>query len=145
MKTLKTVLILLLAWTFSVQAIAGASGAICRQAGERTAAEAPQLEHTAMAMANDAHAMHGAGHADHRKAAEGSSTQQQKAASEPMPGCDCGCQCVDQLCGSSASGLAAGPAEGMARFFADTLRPARGAASPASAHARDLIRPPSIT
>lgn len=145
-KTLKTVLILLLAWTFSVQAIAGASGLACLRAGAQTAADAPQRGHPAITAASDAHALHGAGHAEHRKAAEGSSNPQRKTAAQPtMPGCDCGCQCMDPLCGSAAASLAAGPAEGIAPFFADRLRPGRGAASPASAHARDLIRPPSIS
>lgn len=141
MKALKTALILLLAWTFSVQATAGVSGAVCHQGGALAAA--PPAEHATMTMANDAHAMHAAGHADHRKAAAAGSAHPHKAASDP--GDDCLCQCADPLCGSAAWGLAAGPAEGIARFLADALRPARGAASAASAHAHELIRPPSIT
>ncbi|MFA5937745.1 MAG: hypothetical protein WC809_00190 [Sinimarinibacterium sp.] len=144
MKILKTLLVLLLAWTFSVQAIAGASGINCRMGGKRLAAAALSAEHAATPTATDAHAMHGAMHGDHLKPADGGSTQKQETVLA-SDGCDCGCHCVTQHCTSSASGLAASPVAGVARFFADSLRPARGQASPASAYARDLIRPPSIT
>jgi hypothetical protein len=146
MKILKTLLVLLLAWTFSVQAIASVSGINCRMVGKQLTAAAAlsgEGEHAAMPTAADAHAMHGAMHADPLKAADAGSALTQKTTSTSQHGCDCGCHCVNQHCTSSASGPAVNPATRVARFFTDSLRPVCEQASPTGAHARDLIRPPS--
>lgn len=144
MKSLKALLVLLLAWTIPVQAIAGASGAGCRHSGEQSQTTSTLQSASAPATTGNEHAMHG-GHGVHTMAMASTQAGKPQPTSAVLSGCDCACHCVSHHCTGSASGPSGHSTADVARFFADSLRPAREQASPLCAHARDLIRPPSIT
>jgi hypothetical protein len=140
MRSLKTLLVLLLTWTFCAPALASTSAGQCRHAGG-AGAEVSHSGHAMPPQAVDPHAMHH-GHGEH-SLADGSAAQ--KASLVSLLGCGGDCHCVDQHCASSVPGPASQTATGFATVAAVSLRPARQQASPACAYTRDLIRPPSIS
>lgn len=140
MKSLKVLLTLLLAWTFTVPAVAGVSGMGCRHDGKAAVTmtdDASHAGHASGAEAPDPHAMHHA--AGHTEADGG------KEPASSWLGCGCGCLCVSQHCANPASGLIGQAGTGIAALAALSLRPGREQANPARAHDHDLIRPPSIS
>jgi hypothetical protein len=140
MRLLKPLLALLLAWTFSFQAIAGVVGLSCsHSAGSQPpAAEAMPAGHAGMH--HDHAAMHEA-HAGHAMATPADDSPGGIQAS----GCGCGCDCAMVGCSGSCPGVAALPPVSAPRVAAGSLRASALAAAPSRAHVLDLIRPPSMS
>lgn len=149
MKSLKTLLVLLLVWTFSVQAIASASGVNCRHAGRTTASAADEASHAGHRMPSqmaDPHAMHHGGHAGHSAADQATKGTATGASVASWQGCGCGCTCASSHCANPCSSITGIPAlAGFADFGALSLQPTGEQTSLAGAHDHDLIRPPSIS
>lgn len=142
MPLLKPLLALLLAWTFSFQAMAGVVGTSCRhpagpqqpQALEAMPAGHAGMHHDHAAMQQGEHA----GHVMAQAADDASGTA-------PAPGCDCGCDCAMIGCSGSGPGMAAGLSLSALVPPAESLRAFPAPAATSGAYILDLIRPPSMS
>ena len=144
MRLLKPLLAVLLAWTFSFQAMAGIVGMSCRHpAGSMPApvTEAMPTGHGAMHHDHAAMMKQQGEHAGHVMAA--SSDDATKAIK--VPGCDCGCDCAKVGCSGACPGVAAVFSPSTLDIPVGSQRVILAPQAPSRAHILALIRPPSMS
>lgn len=141
MRLLKPLLALLLAWTFSFQAMASVGGLSCRHAAGSPpqALEAMPAGHAGMH--HDHAAMQQGEHAGHVMA----QAADDASGTAPAPGCDCSCDCAMIGCSGSGPGMAVGLSLSPLAPPAESLRAFPAPAATSGAYILDLIRPPSMS
>ncbi|PPE72774.1 hypothetical protein C3942_17165 [Solimonas fluminis] len=143
MRLLKPFLAVLLAWTFSFQAMAGVVGMSCRHppgAMSAPAAQAMPSDHAAMHHDHAAMMQQQAEHAGHMMAAADGETKTIK-----VPGCECGCDCAKVGCSGACPGVAAIFSPSTLDIPVGSQHAAPASVAPSGAHILALIRPPSMS
>ncbi len=137
---IKPLMAVLLAWTFSLQAMAGVMA--CRHAAGSQPSEIKAVGHASMHHDHAAMMAQQDEHAGHAMAESADSSAKKP---EGASGCGCGCKCAKVGCSSSAPGLAITLSLASLDFPVGSLRATMAPVAPSSAYILDLIRPPSMS